>query len=111
MNNEQQEKIKNVKTEVPQTPQMNDRDFVNDLLSTEKYLTSSYSVALNEASHDSLHQDLLTIFNETQNAQRDLFELMFQKGWYTLEAEDDNKIQQAYQQYQSYASQFPYSNQ
>ena len=38
---------------------MNDRDFTNDLLSTEKYMTNSYSTFLNEASHEALYQDVL----------------------------------------------------
>ncbi len=53
MNNSQnQNKIGNPETQVPKTPQMNDRDFINELLATEKYMTDSYSTALNEMSND-----------------------------------------------------------
>ncbi len=104
----QQQTIQNPQTQVPETPQMNDRDMMTDLLSTEKYLTASYCTFLNEASHQALYQDTLTIFNETQNAQRDLYNVMFRKGWYKLEAADQQKLQQSYQQHQQYASQFPY---
>jgi spore coat protein CotF len=106
--NQNQQKIQNPQTEVPSTPQMNDRDFITDILSHEKYMTASYCTALNEASHQALYQDLLTIFNETQNAQRELYNEMFRKGWYKLEAADSQKIQQSYQQHQQYSSQFPY---
>lgn len=102
-------KIQNPAAQVPKTPQMNDRDFTNDMLSTEKYMTRSYAVALHEASHQHLYDDLLTIFNETQHAQRRLFELMFQKGWYSFDAETEKKIQQSYQQHAGYTNQFPYS--
>lgn len=88
-------------TPVQQGPQMNDRDFTNDLLATEKYLTIAYSTALNEASHQTLYQDLLTVLNETQQAQRDLYHFMFQNGWYTLEAADTQKLQQSYQKFSS----------
>ena len=88
-------KIQNPATQVPKTPQMNDRDITNDMLATEKYLTSSYTTALHEASHQHLYDDLLKIFNETQQAQRELFLLMFQNGWYSLEAENEQKIQQS----------------
>jgi spore coat protein CotF len=108
--NQSQQKIQNPKTQVPETPQMNDRDLVNDMLSMEKYMTDSYCTALNEASHDALYNDLLTIFNETQNTQRSLYNSMFQKGWYSLEAADAQKLQQSYQQHQQYSSQFPYNN-
>ncbi len=110
MQNQQQnsQKIQNPETQVPKTPQMNDRDFANDLLSYEKYMTAGYSTALNEASHQHLYEDLLAIFNETQNCQRELFNVMFQKGWYKFEAESEQKIQQSYQQFSGYSTQFPY---
>lgn len=37
-----------------------------------------------------------------------MYNLMFQKGWYKLEAEEQQKLQQAYQQFSGYSSQFPY---
>jgi spore coat protein CotF len=87
---------------------MNDRDFVNDGLSTCKYLTDSLNIAVREASHEQLHNDLLQILQETHNSTRTLFNLMFQKGWYKLEAEDQQKIDKAYQQFSNYSTQFPY---
>lgn len=110
MNNQSQSnKIQNPSHQIPKTPQMNDSDFINDMLATEKYMTASYSTALNEASHQHLYDDILTIFNETQNAQRKLFEKMFQSGFYALEAETEQKIQQSYQKHAGYSNQFPYS--
>ncbi|MDX8365978.1 spore coat protein [Cytobacillus sp. Hm23] len=108
MNN--QNKIQNPKTPIPQTPEMNERDFLNDMLATEKYMTDSYCTALNEASHQALYQDIQNVFNETQNCQRQLYNLMFQKGWYKIEASEQQKLQQSYQQFQGYTSQFPYNN-
>lgn len=105
-----QNNIQNPQTQTPKTSQMNDRDFLNDILTTEKYMTSSYSTFLHEASHQQLYQDMLNIFTETQNCQRELYNLMFKKGWYKIEAADRQKLQQSYQQFQGYASQFPYNN-
>jgi spore coat protein CotF len=105
-----QNQIQNPETQIPKTPQMNDRDFLNDMLTTEKYMTSSYGIFLNEASNQQLYQDMLNIFTETQNCQRELFNLMFKKGWYKLEAADPQKLQQSYQQFQGYTNQFPYQN-
>ncbi|WP_048600278.1 spore coat protein [Rubeoparvulum massiliense] len=89
-------------------PQMNDRDMVNDALSTVKYLTDSLNVMAREASHEALHQDIMTCLVETHQCQRDLFNLMFQEGWYKLEAEDQQKLDQAFQQFSGYTSQLPY---
>lgn len=90
------------------TPEMNDRDFINDGLSTCKYLTDSLNTAIREASHERLYNDLLQILMETHHSTRQLFNLMFKLGWYKLEAEEQQKIDQAYQQFSGYSSQFPY---
>jgi spore coat protein CotF len=107
----QNQTIQNPESPVPKTPQMNERDFTNDLLTTEKYMTDSYKTFLNEASHQSIYQDVLDIFTETQNEQRQLYNLMFQKGWYKLEPAEQQKLQQKYQQFQGYKNQFPYGGQ
>jgi spore coat protein CotF len=89
-------------------PEMNDRDFLNDGLSTCKYLTDSLNVAVREASHEQLHADMLQILTETHQSARELYNFMFQNGWYKLEAEEQQKLQQAYQQFSGYSTQFPY---
>lgn len=100
--------IQNTETQTPKTPQMNDRDYLNDVLLTEKYLCTSYVHALQEASHQSLYQDIKTVSDQTCDHQRDLFNLMFNKGWYKLDSEEPQKIQQAIQQFTQYAQQqFP----
>jgi len=90
------------------SPEMNDRDFLNDSLATCKYLTDSLNVAVREASHEQLYNDMLRILMETHQNARDMYNLMFQKGWYKLEAQEQQKLQQAYQQFSNYSSQFPY---
>jgi spore coat protein CotF len=89
-------------------PEMNDRDFLNDGLSTCKYLTDSLNVAVREASHEQLHTDILQILTETHHSSRELYNMMFQNGWYKLEAEEQQKLQQAQQQFSGYSTQFPY---
>jgi spore coat protein CotF len=89
-------------------PELNDRDRLNDILATEKYITNGLNVAAREASHQALHQDIMTILTETHQCQRDIFELMFRKGHYKLEAEEQSMLDQAYQQFNNYSSQFPY---
>jgi spore coat protein CotF len=100
--------IQNPETQVPKTPQMNDRDYLNDILLTEKYLGTSYVHALQEASHQELYHDIKTVFDATCDHQRDLFNLMFNKGWYKMESQDPQKIGQTVQQFGQYAQQqFP----
>lgn len=90
-------------------PEMNDRDRLNDILALEKYLTDGFNVAAREASHRKLHQDMMTILNETHQCQYEIYELMFRKGHYKLEAQDQNSLNQAYQQFSNYSTQFPYT--
>lgn len=89
-------------------PEMNDRDRVNDVLAMEKYLTDSFNVSVREASHAALHQDILTVLNETHMCQYEMYQVMFKKGHYKLEAEEQQKLDQAYKQFQNYSTQFPY---
>ncbi|REE86556.1 coat F domain-containing protein [Paenibacillus taihuensis] len=89
-------------------PELTDRDRINDILATEKYLTDGFGIAAREASHVSLHQDIMTVLNETHQCQHEIFELMFRKGHYKLEAEEQQTLDQAYQQFSGYSTQFPY---
>jgi len=95
----------------PKTPALNDRDRLNDMLLTEKYLTDGFNVFAREASHQSLHRDVMHVLNQTHQAARDLFNLMFEKGWYTLDAEQPSHIAQQQQKFTGYQSQFPHQPQ
>ncbi len=92
-------------------PEMNDRDRLNDMLATEKYLTDNYNVFAREASHRSLYQDVQQIHSQTHQEIRGLFNLMFEKGWYTLQAESTQQVSQAHQQFSDYQTQFASSQQ
>ncbi|QKS72224.1 spore coat protein [Paenalkalicoccus suaedae] len=104
------QKITNPATPVPQTPALNDRDLLTDMLTVEKYITDAYSTAMNESSHSRLFEDVFSIFEESQRCQRDIFNTMFAYGWYSLEAVDAQKLQQTYQQFSGYMEQSPYQN-
>lgn len=85
-------KVENPKTEVPTTREMNDRDYINDVLESVKNMSNNLSIALNEASNEKLFNEILTMFSETKAAQRDLYNMMFKHGWYCLERAEQQKI-------------------
>jgi len=91
-------------------PEMNDRDFLNDALSTEKYLTENLNIFVREASHINLYGDLNKILAETHQCTREIFNLMFKKGWYSLQGAERQEIQQVQQQFENYKTQFPFQN-
>jgi spore coat protein CotF len=88
-------------------PEMNDRDLVNDMLSFEKYLSAGYNVGLNEAQNPALHQQIQLILNDTHQCQFEMFNLMFEHGWYKMKAADQQEVGQAYTQFSNYRTQFP----
>ena len=87
-------KIKNPKTEVPETLEMNDKDYITTMLTIEKGMVKDYSVALTEASNTELFNDYNDMFNEITKLQREIYNLMFKKGWYEIEKAEENKITQ-----------------
>lgn len=91
MNNNE---IKNPKTEVPTGIAMNDRDYLNVVLELEKNMSNNYSIALNEASNDYLYEDFFALLEDAKDAARELYNLMFQNGWYTLEQAEEQKVNQ-----------------
>ncbi|GAB2698491.1 spore coat protein [Paenibacillus thermoaerophilus] len=93
--------------QTPQGPEFSDRDRINDMLAYEKYLTNGYNTALCEMQMPKLHQDIQATLNDVHELQAKMFNLMFNKGWYKLQAADPQQISQKAQQFQGYKSQFP----
>lgn len=87
-------KISNQKTEVPQTNEMNDKDYITTILSIEKEIVKNYAIAMTEASNDDLCNDFHDMFDDVSEIQREVYNVMFKKGWYCLEVADENKIMQ-----------------
>lgn len=87
-------KICNPKTEVPNTMEMNDKDYITTMLSLEKAMVKDFAVVLTEVSNNDLYNDYYDMFDEVSNMQREIYDLMFKKGWYCLEAAEENKITQ-----------------
>jgi spore coat protein CotF len=87
---------------------VNDRDRMQDLLSQEKYLSTGYNTALNEASHDALFQVMKQNHDTVLQLERQIFTSMFDKGWYHLPVADAAKVTHAHTKFQEYRSQFPF---
>ena len=85
-------KICNPKTEVPTGKTLNDKDYLNCLLSTLKEMVKNYSVALTEASNENLYNNYKEMFDKYSKMQREVYELMFRNGWYSLEKAEMQKI-------------------
>ena len=93
------ETIKNSKTPVKKSVEMNDCDILNDILISYKHLVSSYAISLNEASNKEIYKLFFGLLTETSKMQAELFQLAFKKGWYILETAEETKITQAYDKF------------
>ena len=94
MNNNQ---ISNPKTEVPTGINMNDKDYITCLITCLKEMEKNYVTAMTEASNESLYKSYKSTFEELSKLQRETYELMFEKGWYSLEKAETQKITQKQQ--------------
>ena len=89
-------KIGNKVVEVPKGIELNEKDYCLCLLTTLKDMEKNYVVAMTEASNDWLYDHYLNTFTALSDFQRKVYTLMFQKGWYQLEAVDTKKINEKY---------------
>ncbi|HLN61792.1 MAG TPA: spore coat protein [Symbiobacteriaceae bacterium] len=87
---------------------INDADRMSDVLNTEKHLTDEYNIAMNEASHDALYQVLKQNDDKCHQLQRQLFNIMFKKGWYKLPVADAQSVAAAFNKFQQYKAQYPF---
>ena len=66
--------------EVTASKAMNDRDYVNDILASEKAITTNTATALTEASNDKIHSEILNFFNTVKDIQATIYELAWNFG-------------------------------
>ena len=85
-------KVGNPKTPIKETQEMNDKDYLNAVLELEKNMSNNYSIALSEASNNILYNEFFDMFEDTKDMAREIYDVLFQKGWYQLEEENCTKI-------------------
>jgi len=79
----------------------NDKERIMDLLSSQKFITDSYNTNLNEAATPEVKTCMMNILNEEHEIQHDIWLEMKNRGWYTVEAAEDQKLQQEKQKFSS----------
>ena len=97
-------------TEVICTCAMNDRDYLNDILESEKNLKVNLATVLNEASNDKFHDELYQMFENVGNLQREAYDLAWNNGWYTLEEAEQTKINQKEKELQKKLEELSYED-
>ncbi|MGB9662474.1 MAG: spore coat protein [Moorellaceae bacterium] len=79
-------------------PGWDDKAMASDCLVGQKFLASSYNLAITECANDSLRRDFFNVYQEEQNFLKMVFDSMQGHGWYNLQMADMQDINQIQQQ-------------
>ncbi len=71
---------------------MNDKEYIMDILVSEKNLSVNMTYALNEASCDKLYKSYLKMFENINKKVKEIFDLSYKLDFYKLEKEEGKKI-------------------
>lgn len=72
-----------------------DQDMLMDTLQSAKHMQNIYNTFSIEASNEKITKVIEDLYLNMKDQARDLFNLMYAKGWYKLEEESTTKINQA----------------
>ncbi len=87
---------KNEEKKIGNENEFNDKDILMDVLTSCKALLNIYYTYISETSNDALYDKINSLSKEMNDIQRETFNLLFELGWYTIEAEPQTKIQKKY---------------
>lgn len=76
-----------------------DKDILTDMLSSQKFITEGYNSYANESATPAVKTDFMNILNEEHVIQNEVFNELQNRGWYSTEAADMNKVSQTKQKY------------
>lgn len=71
---------------------MTDKEYIMDTLDTLKAMSVNMTYAMNEASCDKLYKTYFDMFKDINKETKEVFDLAYKLGYYTLESEEEKKI-------------------
>lgn len=83
----------NTKTE------LNEKETLTDLLSSQKFMTSVYNSDLLESATPEVKRLFFGILEDEHRIQQEIFTEMSSRGYYQVEAAEEQKLQKTKQQY------------
>ena len=75
-----------------------DKEITQTLLNEHKLCASSLTNLVLESSNQNLRNDVADLLNRTFQHQKNIYDLMTQKGWYTTQAASQQDINTARQE-------------
>ncbi len=76
-----------------------EKEILGDALATQKSATANFNTSANECVHEDLRQTMLHILKQEHEIQQDVFNMMHEKGYYPTPAAEQQKVQEAKQQF------------
>jgi len=74
--------------------QMQDKELMMDVLSSQKLMTGNYSTFANECATKSIRDDMLNILQDEHKIQAEIYGEMSERGWYQTQPAEAKKISQ-----------------
>ena len=81
-----------------------DRQQLTDMLCCEKHLALVYSIECCEVATPTLRETMMSVLHEEHQMCGEMFDAMNTRGWYPVEKAEEQKLQQAKQQFSQMAS-------
>ena len=78
---------------------MQEREILDDVLTSQKTITGTYNAFANECS--TIRDSFVDILTEEHQIQADVFNEMSKRGWYPVQQAEQQKIQQAKQKFEN----------
>ena len=78
---------------------MNEKEILQDCLSSQKQATSNYNTFAGECANEQLRNAILNILDDEHRIQADIFTDMSSNGWYPVQPADQQRLQQIRQQF------------
>jgi len=77
------------------TMHMGDKEILKDALSSQKFITANYNNYAGECANLQLRNQMLSILKEEHTLQSDIFNEMYNRGWYKVSPAEKQKISTA----------------
>lgn len=81
------------------TQTMTDQEMMDDVLASQKLITSDYNTCANETANSQLRATFLNLLKDEHEIGADLFAQMQERGWYQPKQADQSEINKARQKF------------
>ncbi|NLH01861.1 MAG: spore coat protein [Clostridiales bacterium] len=78
---------------------LTEKDILQDLISSQKYVTTNYNTFAGECVNEQLRSAFLNILDDEHRIQADIFNDMSSNGWYQTTPADQQRVQQVKQKF------------